>query len=199
MGGNPYRGGITMNKSTDYGLSRRAFLAGTSCLARQLCLDFHARLRRGAFGTTKIRVVHVGQSVWARKTWPIELLRRQGFADVDSVEIPRSAQASSVLARAALAVTIHTVPGRPRQTDAGDPSCRFPGCCRRYDTPSQHRRNQSVRERLKGQPVASARSEMTINIVPLQHHGLRRHGSPDRYRVDYDQDARRVERIVRGS
>ena len=60
-----------------------------------------------------------------------------------------------------------------------------------------NQRIHSVRD-LKGQRVAVSAIGDDDHILHLQHHGLRRHGSQNRHRVDYHQDACRVDAHVRG-
>ena len=141
-----------MNESTEHGFSRREFLAGTSMLGAATLLG----LSRTAAAepppeTTKIRIVQSESICLAPQSVAEELLRLEGFAEVEYVRY-LGGQASSLLASGRADFTMQTVPGLILQIDAGEPvvliSGVHAGCYELFG----NQRIQSVRD-LKGRPV----------------------------------------------
>ena len=142
-----------MNKSTLDGFSRREFLAGTSLLGAGALLG----LPRTATAepppeAAKIRIVQSESICLAPQYVAEELLRLEGFSEVEYVKYP-GGQASSVLAAGRADFTMQTVPGLILQIDSGEPVVLIAGvhagCYELFGT----QRIRSILD-LKGQRVA---------------------------------------------
>ncbi len=142
-----------MNGSTLHGFSRREFLAGTSILGAASLFGIpRTATAEPPPETTKIRLVQSESICLAPQYVAEELLRLEGFAEVEYVKY-LGGQASSVLAAGRADITMQTVPGLILQIDAGEPvvliSGVHAGCYELFGD----QRIQSVRD-LKGRPVA---------------------------------------------
>jgi len=151
--GSNCQGAISMNESTRHRVSRREFLAGTSSLGAATLLGFsRTASAEPPAETTRIRVVQSESICLAPQYLAEELLRSEGFAEVEYVKYP-GGQASSVLAAGRADFTMQTVPGLILQIDAGEPVVLVAGIHAGCYELFGNQRIQSVRD-LKGQSVA---------------------------------------------
>jgi NitT/TauT family transport system substrate-binding protein len=142
-----------MNKSTLHEVSRREFLAGSSILGAATLLGLpRIAAAEPPPETTKIRVVQSESICLAPQYVAEELLRLEGFAEVEYVKYP-GGQASSVLAAGRADFTMQTVPGLILQIDAGEPVVLIAGVHAGCYELFGNQRIQSVLD-LKGHPVA---------------------------------------------
>ena len=142
-----------MNESTLNGISRREFLTGTSLLGAATWLGLpHTAAAEPPPETTKIRLVHTESICLAPQYLAEELLRFEGFTEVEYVK-HLGGRASSVLAEGQADFTMQTVPGLVLTIDAGESVVLIAGihvgCYELFG----NQRVQSVRD-LKGRPVA---------------------------------------------
>ncbi len=142
-----------MNKSTLHGFSRREFLAGTSLLGAATWIGLpHTAAAEPPPETTKIRLVQSESICLAPQYVAEELLRLEGFAEVEYVKY-LGGRASSVLAEGRADFTMQTIPGLILTIDAGEPVVLVAGVHSGCYELFGNQRIQSVRD-LKGRPVA---------------------------------------------
>jgi NitT/TauT family transport system substrate-binding protein len=142
-----------MKESTRHGVSRREFLAGTSMLGAATLLW----LPRTATAepppeTTRIRLVHSESICLAPQYLAEELLRFEGFTEVEYVK-HLGGRASSVLADDQADLTMQTIPGLILTIDAGDSVVLVAGIHSGCYELFGNQRIQSIRD-LKRRPVA---------------------------------------------
>ena len=138
-----------MSESIPPRFSRREFLASTSMLGAATVLGLpRIAAAEPPPETTKIRLVHTESICLAPQYLAEELLRLEGFAEVEYVR-HRGGQASSVLAAGQADVTMQTVPGLILKIDAGEPVVLIAGVHAGCYELFAHQRIQSVRD-LKG-------------------------------------------------
>src|ERR1700675_104931 len=117
-----------MNESTEHGFSRRDFLAGTSMLGAATLLG----LPRTAAAepppeTTRFRIAQGPFICYAPQMIAEELLRMEGFTDVQYVKVPPNNTYATLVASGGVDLAVFGPPSAVVAVDAGYPFVMLAG------------------------------------------------------------------------
>ena len=117
-----------MNKSTVHGFSRREFLAGTSMLGAATLLG----LPRTAAAepppeTTRFRIAQGPFICYAPQMVAEELLRMEGFTDIQYVKVPPNDTYATIVASGGVDLAVFGPPAAVVAVDAGNPIVMLAG------------------------------------------------------------------------
>jgi NitT/TauT family transport system substrate-binding protein len=134
-------------------LTRRGFLTGASALGAASLLGVHrTAVAEAPPETTRLRLVNLGGICLAPEYLAEELLRLEGFSEIEYVEIHSNTAPEMLMANRA-DITVHTAPGLLPDLDAGKPMVVLAGLHGGCYELVAHKRVRAIRD-LKGKRVA---------------------------------------------
>ena len=117
-----------MNKTTPHGFSRREFLTGTSMLGAATLLGIpRTAMAEPAPETTRFRIAQGPFICYAPQMVAEELLRMEGFSDVQYIKVPANDTYATMVANGAVDLAVFGPPTAVMAVDAGNPVVMLAG------------------------------------------------------------------------